>query len=41
MVGISGKAEISVNFGTEPFKWLPANGWVWKTGQEKFVKPKS
>jgi Ran-binding protein 9/10 len=41
MIGISGEAKITVNFGAGPrFKWPEGNESGWKIGQESFEKPR-
>ncbi|KAJ3980575.1 endosome protein [Lentinula detonsa] len=29
-IGVSGKTKFDVNFGGEPFRWVPGNTWQWR-----------
>ncbi|KAJ3935577.1 MAG: hypothetical protein NXY57DRAFT_460114, partial [Lentinula lateritia] len=29
-IGVSGKTRFDVNFGGEPFRWMPGNTWQWR-----------
>ncbi|KAF9028529.1 hypothetical protein BDP27DRAFT_1327300 [Rhodocollybia butyracea] len=29
-IGVSGQTKFDVNFGGEPFRWLPGNTWPWR-----------
>jgi hypothetical protein len=40
MIGLSGEAKVTVNFGQEKFKWHEGNETGWKLGQENFEKPR-